>query len=81
LNNPNPLLQTPQPSSFISGYWDFAFLPESSYLPASRTFAPLGTVGWEVGNTVAEPFPQIQLLTTNRLQAFILDGTNVIDYV
>ena len=35
--------------------------------------------GWQGGGT--PPLPQFYLSTTNQLQVFILDGTNVIDYV
>ena len=63
---------------FIATNWTFAFLPESVYL-FSSSFSPVAT--WQTTTPPLPPLPQFGLMTTNRLQAMILDGNNVIDYV
>jgi hypothetical protein len=77
----SPEYQTAVPQSFVSGFWDFAFLSESQYVQgASQFVSPLGP--WENLAGAAPPIlPQFGLATTNLIQAYILDGTNVIDYV
>jgi hypothetical protein len=72
--------------SFYYTNWSFSFLPESVYQFGAATFAPdaLGVpVQWETNLTPYElpALPQFQLMSTNYLQAFILDGNHVIDYV
>ncbi len=71
--------QTATPSSFVSGTWDFSFLPISVYSMASANFSDL-SAPWETFPVLPQ-LPQFGLATTNWIQAFILDGTNVIDYV
>ncbi|HZI31182.1 MAG TPA: hypothetical protein VFF11_02505, partial [Candidatus Binatia bacterium] len=79
--NLSPLYQKPQSQSFVSGQWNFPFLPEANYEPITGNFTPLGSSGW-INNPYVAPFPQMLLATTNWIQAFILDGNNhVIDYV
>ena len=51
---------------------------DSGYGLPSPHFDP-SLLGFQGGGT--PPLPQFGLTTTNRLQVFILDGTNVIDYV
>lgn len=77
----SPELRKPLASSFIPFAWNYAFLPESAYQSASATFVPLSANPiWD--NTIPTPvFPQFGLMTTNRLQAYILDDGHVIDYV
>ena len=49
--------------------------------PGLRGFYPAGAnLGWETNKTDFS-LPNFGLLTTNRLQVFMLDGSNVIDYV
>jgi hypothetical protein len=49
--------------------------------PGFSGFVPVGiNPGWETNRTDFI-LPQFGLLTTNRLQVFMLDGSNVIDYV
>jgi hypothetical protein len=49
--------------------------------PGYSGFVPVGlNVGWET-NKHDFTVPRFGLLTTNRLQVFMLDGSNVIDYV
>jgi hypothetical protein len=76
-----PEHQSPDPQSFVSGYWDFAFLPESVFQFSANNFAPIGSSVWDTATTPVPVFPQFGLLTTNRLQAIILDSGHVIDYV
>jgi hypothetical protein len=70
--------------SFYYTNWSFAFLPESVYRFVTATFVPISSnMAWETNLAPCElpPFPQFTLTTTNSLQAYILDGNNVIDYV
>ena len=70
--------------SFYFTNWSYAFLPESVYRFASSSFVPnTQGVQWETNLAPYElpPLPQFTLTTTNSLQAYILDGNNVIDYV
>jgi hypothetical protein len=70
---------------------DAVLLSESVYrFTQSPAFLPTGTddisyFNYEsnlLGSVGSQfPFPHFGLLTTNRLQAFMLDGTNIIDYV
>lgn len=76
--------KTPSTASFIYRVWDFPFLPESIYRAAIASFEPVTSPSaslWEVGNTTVPVLPQFGLVSTNWLQAYILDGSNVIDYV
>jgi len=78
-----PQNEVPSPQSFISGFWDFGFLPQSDFSATANEFVPTGTGTWDAnfpGNAVPA-FPQFGLMTTNRLQAIILDGSHIIDYV
>lgn len=69
--------------SFIYGVFDFQYLPESTYRFADGTFVPTASnPNFETNLSVSlPPFPQFNLMTTNGVQAYILDGTKVIDYV
>ena len=71
--------------------WDYAYVPESIYYPmptpTSGKFYPTvlnpnsPNSSFETGNIEVPVFPHFILCTTNHLQAIILDGENVIDYV
>jgi hypothetical protein len=76
-----PEEQIPDPASFVSTNWDFAFLPESDFQAQSNNFVPTGTGTWDTASKTPPVFPQFGLATTNWIQAFILDGNHVIDYV
>jgi hypothetical protein len=76
-----PEQQTPDPNSFVSAITDISFLPESDFQTAMNDFVPFGTGCWDTNSTTVAPFPQFGLMTTNWIQAFILDGSRVIDYV
>ena len=71
-----------QGNSFISVAWNYPFLRESAYhFGAPTRFIPtVSNPAWET-NLSPTVLPQFGLFTTNNIQAFILDGTNVIDYV
>ena len=73
-------------SSFFTGVWDYQFLPESVYRFAATSFDATASAAtlWETnGINAATPpvLPQFGLQTTNRVQAYILDGTHILDYV
>jgi hypothetical protein len=85
-SNMLPPIYTPNinAGSFYYTNWSFAFLPESVYRFAAATFVPISShMAWETNLAPCElpPLPPFELMTTNCLQAFILDGNNVIDYV
>jgi hypothetical protein len=66
----------PQAASFLPFNWSDTFLSPLPYNPATHQFdlnAP-----WQLASL---PLDQFGLAITNYLQTFILDGTNVIDYV
>jgi len=74
----------PQSSSFLTANWSFNFLPLSVYRFNTVSFDPVGSPTfsqWETTTPPLPPLPQFGLAITNYLQAFILDGNNVIDYV
>ena len=78
-NTPNILV-----GSFYYTNWFFAFLPESVYRFVTATFVPISSnMAWETNLAPCElpALPPFEMITTNNLQAFILDGNNVIDYV
>ncbi len=86
-NKPNILA-----GSFYYTNWSYAFLPESVYRFGANGYSAgfypdTNGVGWETNIAPYElpPLPQFELMTTNSLQAFILesDGAryHVIDYV
>jgi hypothetical protein len=72
---------TPNPSSFdIPLNTMVSFFTNEVYNPLTSSFVTQSQFGsnW---NTGVFPLPQFGLAVTNRLQAFILDGSHVIDYV
>ena len=74
---------TPRANSFFTNNWGFYFMPPSVYRFNSATFDPVSSPTssqWETPPTFAQ-LPQFGLAVTNYLQAFILDGNRVIDYV
>jgi hypothetical protein len=78
---PNAL---PRANSFFTNNWGFYFLPPSIYRFNSATFDPLGSLNGSLFETTTPPLRQLPpfgLAVTNYLQAFVLDGNNVIDYV
>jgi hypothetical protein len=79
-----PPTAQPQMASFLNLNWTFNFLNSSVYRFNTGLFDPVGspTSGtFETTFPPLPPLPQFGLNTTNYLQAFILDGNNVIDYV
>ncbi len=77
-----PESQTPtNPLSFITATYDVPMVPESQYRFSTGTFVPISQAQWEPGITVPPVLPHFLLSTTNNLQAYILDGNQVIDYV
>lgn len=74
----------PATNSFANIVWNFPFLPESIFRAGLNIFEPVNSPTaplWELGNTEVPVFPHFGLMTTNWLQAYILDGNHVIDYV
>ena len=76
-----PEYQLPVPESFITALYDVSSLPLAQYRYSTATFVPASQAVWETGLPGPPIFPQFGLMTTNWLQAYILDGSNVIDYV
>ncbi len=70
---------TPQTASFVIANWSADYLPDSICFVAQNTPLAFPLNAW-TSPGLAE-FPQVDLVITNRLQAYILDGNNVIDYV
>ena len=80
----NPPNADPSLTSFLPINWSFTFLNPSIYRFNSNTFESVGSLTSSGFETSAAPLPQLPqfgLSVTNYLQAFILDGSNVIDYV
>lgn len=74
----------PNATSFMAVNWSFNFLIPSVYRFASASFDPVGSPtssGFEITSPSLPPLPQFGLQVKNYLQAYILDGNNVIDYV
>ncbi len=66
-------------NSFIYGQFSYAFLPQSAYQFETGTFVPPATFDTSIMSLPL--LPQFQLMTTNLIYAYILDGGHVIDYV
>ncbi len=78
-SNPAPVSE-----SFIYTNWTFPLLSPSAYQYSSGLFIPISQPPaslWSEMGTYNFAFPPFGLMTTNWVQAFILDGSNVIDYV
>ncbi len=79
-----PPLGTPNTGSFYFTNWAFAFLPESVYRLNTGVLVPYSDSQlWETNCPLwgLDHQGTLGLMTTNWLQAFILDGDHVIDYV
>ncbi len=70
---------TPNAASFINANWSFTFLSPQSYNFNTGGFDSTGQ--WQIPAPPLFNLPQFDLLITNYLQAYILDGNHVIDYV
>lgn len=70
---------TPQGAAFLALNWALAFQNPLAYDQNTHLFDLGGN--WQVTVPLLPQLDQFGLLTTNYLQAFILDGSNVIDYV
>jgi len=73
-----PLSSTPEQTSFLSFNWPSAFLSPMTYDPMAHTFTPTPRF---LPLTQAPQLDQFSMVVKNDLQAYILDGTNIIDYV
>jgi hypothetical protein len=74
----------PRANSFFTNNWGFNFIVPSVYRFNSATFVPVDSLTISTFETTAPPLRQLPpfgLAITNYLQAFVLDGNNVIDYV
>jgi hypothetical protein len=75
---------TPTNAAFFTANWATNFLTEAVYNFNPPGFNPVGSVAgasWGIPPTSLAQLPQFWLAMTNCLQAFVLDGNNVIDYV
>ncbi len=69
------------PASFITAIYNIPALPESQYQFLTGTFVPSAQALWETSVVNLPMLPHFVQVTTNNLQAYILDGNQVIDYV
>ena len=85
-----PAVGSVNPNSFFAVTLPFTVLPPSAYWSQTGQFLPLTTWPppasyWETNVTSNYPFPQFGLMSTNWVQAYILDGPpgdmHVLDYV
>ena len=74
-----PNTTTPKLASFVNVSWPFIFQSPMAYNFNTGQFDPSGQ--WQSTTPPLPQLPQFGLLITNYLQAYILDGNNVIDYV
>lgn len=74
-----PNVAVPNANSFLSFNWSYVFLSQVTYNFDTRQFDNLTNEWWSVSQYLQ--LDQFGLLITNCLQAYILDGSNVIDYV
>ena len=74
---------TPAANSFFVNLWTNNFIPTAVYNFTTRAFyaATNAQSFWDVSRTILDPLPQFGLLTTNWLQAVIVDNGQIIDYV
>ena len=81
--SPNEVSGTPVTNSFLVNFWINNVLPLAVYNFTTHgfNFATNAQNFWDTNRTVVDPLPQFGLLTTNWLQAFIVDNNHVIDYV
>jgi hypothetical protein len=81
----SPPTATPNnPFAFLTLNWSFNLLNPSIYRFGSASFDPLDALSganFEITTPALPPLPLFGLQTTNYLQAYILDGNNVVDYV
>jgi hypothetical protein len=75
----NPPYSSPAAQSFLTNSWTSLLLSSSAYDFNSGAFDP--TFQWQSTSPPLPALPTFGLAIANCLQAFILDGTNVIDYV
>jgi hypothetical protein len=68
----------PQSTSFLPFNWSFVTLPLEAYDTGAHKFDPSGQ--WPAFTGLSQ-LDQFDLKLTNYLQAYILDGNNVVDYV
>jgi len=66
-------------NSFVNANWAFTFQSPLGYDWVSHLFDI--NPRWQTTTPQLQQLPQFGLLITNYLQAYILDGSNVIDYV
>ena len=69
----------PQAASLVAANWSNTYLPDSICYVAPNTPLSFPLNAWTSPGLAQ--LSQVGLMTTNYLQAFILDGSNVIDYV
>lgn len=79
-----PAARQAAPESFVTCRFDYPFVHEAALdLDASGNVVGTGFTTPVFNNNITSlpPFPPFELDTTNRIQAFVLDGSNVLDYV
>jgi len=84
LGSPPYAIPFNQTNGFVYANWSFNFLNPSVYRFNTHSFDPVGSPTSSAFETTTPPLPPLDpmvLAMTNYLQAFILDGSSVIDYV
>jgi hypothetical protein len=82
--NEAPAYRTAAPSSFFFSEGDFDLLQPEIYSLGTHTFNPLPYGGGPIFNTndtSIQNLDQFGLVTSNWFQAYIVDNSNVVDYV
>jgi hypothetical protein len=70
-----------QPGSYVYQTTNVTFMTNLTYQFARPTaFLPVNTAGWETNIQYLPLLPQLYLVTAHRLQTYMLDGHQVIDY-
>jgi len=71
----------PSPASFLTANWPVSYIqPQIYHLEDGQFYSPSSST-WDTTLWPLDYQGHLGLMTTNYLQAFILDGTSVIDYV
>jgi hypothetical protein len=73
------LMPVSQQGCVLPFNWSYVFQSPMTYNFATGKFDPTGQ--WQATSPSLPLLPQFGMLITNHLQAYILDGNNVIDYV
>ena len=82
--NLSPAYRTAASDSFFFSEGDFAFLGPAVYNVMSHTLTPIpsnGQIPFNTNDASLQNLDQFGLITSNWFQAYIVDNSNVVDYV